>query len=46
MAVVILAVKVPEEDVVRKQDGAVCDRDVGVPEEVVVKQDGACYNRA
>jgi len=35
VAVITLAVGVHEEDVVGKKDGAVCNRDVGVPEKVV-----------
>ena len=46
MGVATLAVRVPEEDVVGKQDGEGCKRDVGVPEEVFGKQNGAGYNRA
>ena len=47
MAVVTLTVRVPEEYVVRKQDGASCKRDVGVPEEDEIRnQDGASGNRA
>jgi len=38
-------VGVTEKDVVVKQDCAICNRDVGVPE-VVGKQDGAGNNRA
>ena len=42
MAVATLAVGVSQEDVVRKQDGAGCNRKVSMPEEIVVrKQDGA-----
>jgi len=42
VAVVTLALRVPEEDVVGKQVGACCNRDVGVPEEDVFgKRDGA-----
>ena len=38
---------VPEEEVVWKQDGAGCNRYVGVPVEVVLrKEDGACSYRA
>ena len=40
MAVETLAVGVPEEDLVGKQDGECCKRDVRVPEEEVLgKQD-------
>ena len=47
MAVVILAVGVPEEDVVGKQDGACSNRHVGMPEkEMFGKQDSAGCNRA
>ena len=47
MAVVNLAVRVPEEYVVGKQDGASCNRDVGVLEEDEIgNQDGASGNRA
>ena len=46
VAVVNLAVGVTEKDVVVKQDCAFCNRDVGVPEEVFGKQDGAGNNRA
>jgi len=47
VAVVTLTVRVPEEYVVRKQDGASCKRDVGVPEEDEIRnQDGASGNRA
>jgi len=46
VAVVTLVVGVPEEDVVGKQDGAGCNRDVALGEkEVVGKQDGAGFNR-
>jgi len=46
VAVVTLAVEVPEENVFGKQDDACCNRDVVVPEEEVVgKQDGAGCNR-
>ena len=47
MAVVTLAVRLPEEYVVRKQDGPSCILDVGVPEEDVIRnQDGASGKRA
>ena len=47
MAVVTLAGGGPEEDVVVKQDVAVCNRDKGVPEkDVSVNHDGASCNRA
>ena len=47
MAVVTLAVRVPEEYVVGKLDGASCNRDVVVPEENEIRnQDGASVNRA
>ena len=46
MAVVTLAVRVPEEYVVGKQDGASCNREVGVLEEYEIGyQDGASGNR-
>ena len=46
MAVVTLAVGVPQLDMVGKQNGASYKRDVGVHEEEVVgKQDGADFNR-
>ena len=46
MAVVNIAVKVPEEEVVRKQVGAGSNLDVKVPEEEVVeKQVGARCKR-
>ena len=46
-AVETLAVRVPEGDVVGKQDIAGCNRDVGKPEEDVFgKQDGEGCNRA
>ena len=46
MAVVTLAVRVPEECMVGKQDGASCNRDVRVPEEDEIgNQDGASGNR-
>jgi len=42
VAVVTLAVVVPDEDVVGKKYVACCNRDVGVPEvDVFGKQDGA-----
>ena len=37
MAVLTLAVEVPEEDVVGKQDGVGCNPDVGVPEEEILE---------
>ena len=47
MAVITLAVGVPEEDEIGKQDDEGCIRDLEVPEEEVVgKQDGAGCNRA
>jgi len=47
VAVVTLDVRVPEEYVVGKQDGASCNPDVGVPEEDEIgNQDGASVNRA
>jgi len=47
VAVVTLAVRVPEEYAVGKQDGARSNRDVGVPEEDEIKnQDGASGKRA
>jgi len=47
MAVVTLAVGVPEEVVFGKQDGSGFNRDEGVPEgELVGKQDGFGCNRS
>jgi len=47
VAVVTLAVKVPEEYVVGKQDGASCNRYVGVPEgDEIRNQHGASGKRA
>jgi hypothetical protein len=47
LAVVTLAVKVPEEYVVGKEDGASCNRDLGVPEEDENRnEDGASGKRA
>ena len=46
LAVVKLAVRVPEEYVVRNQNGASCNRDLGVPEEdEIINQFGASVKR-
>jgi hypothetical protein len=46
VAVVTLAVRVLEEYMVGKQDGASCNRDVVVPEEdEIINQDGSSGKR-
>jgi len=46
VAVVTIAVEFPEEYMFGIQDGAVNNRDVGMPVGVVRKQDGTCYKRS